>query len=119
MLSVLAIKNTSEFQTKWLAQLANGTIPDLDNGNGLVWHSGVDLLMRGLSRKFAPLQVEAAIGSMTELAAFKRKPGESIDRAISRFEFLRHKVGDFSNFNIGSPSLAWMLLKALSIPLTQ
>ena len=100
-------------------QLANESATDLGNGNDPVWHSGADLLIQGLSARFSPLQVEAAIGSMTELVAFKRKPGESIDRANTRFELLRHKAGNLGNFNIGIPNLAWMLLNALSIPPTQ
>ena len=66
-------------------QHANEITADLGNGDGPAWHSGVDLLMQGRSKRFSLLQVEAAIGSMTELVAFKRKPGESIDRATARF----------------------------------
>ena len=100
-------------------QFANGIAADLGNRNGPVWHSGVDLLIHGRIQRFSPLHVKAAIGSGTELVAFKRKPGESIDRVIARYKLSRHKVGNFGNFNIGIPDLAWMLLNALSIPPTQ
>ena len=96
--------------------LADGTYLDLGDGQGNIWHSGVDLLLHGLTKKFAPLQVETAISSMTELVAFRRQPGEPIDRAIARFDLLRHKAVHLGHFNMGVPNLAWMVLNALSIP---
>ena len=63
-------------------QLANGAWIDLNDGFGYIWHSVLDLLIHGMSKKFAPLQVETAIGSMADLVDFRRRPGELIDRAM-------------------------------------
>ena len=102
-----------------LHQLAEGAYLDFNDGMGQVWRSGVDLLIHGLTKKFAPLQVESAIGSMTKLVAFRRHPGEQIDRAIARFDLLRHKTVHLGQFSLGTPNLAWMLLNALNIPPNQ
>ena len=47
-------------------QLANGAWIDINDGHGYIWHSGLDLLIHGISKKCAPLQVETAIGSMAD-----------------------------------------------------
>eukprot|EP00959_Pyramimonas_sp_CCMP1952_P267559 5594262-Pyramimonas_sp.AAC.1 len=61
---------------------------DLRDGAGHRWCSGLDLLIHGLRRKFMPLEVETAIASMTDLVAFRRRPGEPIDQALARFDLL-------------------------------
>eukprot|EP00959_Pyramimonas_sp_CCMP1952_P229823 4805161-Pyramimonas_sp.AAC.1 len=63
-----------------------------------------------------PLEAETAIASMTDLVAFRRRPGEPIDQALARFDFLKFKAEHLGNFHMGIPNLAWMLLNALGIP---
>ena len=99
-------------------QFANRVYIDLGDGQGNIWRTGVDILLHGLCRKFAPLQMETAIGSMIGPVAFRRRPGEPIDKAVARLDLLRH-TAHLGQFNMGSPNLAWMLLNALSIPPTQ
>lgn len=99
--------------------LTNGNYLDTDDGQGYVWHSGLVLLLHGLRRKFAPLQVEEAVNSMTSMVAFRRRPGEPIDAAVARFQLLRFKSESRAGFAPGPTAVAWMLLNALGIPPNQ
>lgn len=68
-------------------QMASEMQIDLGDGQGIRWRSGVDLLLHRMCQTCAPPQAATAIGSMTALTAFSRRPGESTDTAITRLSF--------------------------------
>ena len=52
----------------------------------------VAYILAGLEMKFGQLRDEARIAAMTEFSAFSRKPNESINALLSRFEVVRNKA---------------------------
>eukprot|EP00975_Prorocentrum_lima_P065213 12902129-Prorocentrum_lima.AAC.1 len=55
-------------------------------------HSGLGLLLYGLSRKFAPLPGRSANFVDDTTRQFQPETGEPIDQGIPRFDLLKHKV---------------------------
>ena len=72
--------------------LTHGTVLDLEDGNGLQQVSGVALLIRGLSRRFGPLEVETSINAIAAMMAFRKESGETMDQFLARFELTRHRA---------------------------
>ena len=97
-------------------------IPDNLLVNGMmiaaVPHTGLEVLMRGLARKFAPLGVETQFRSMTEFLGFRRDSRENIDEALARWELLRIRAEEQGTCIISPPGLSLILLVALGIPRT-
>ena len=77
---------------------------------------GLDVLLRGLTRRFGGFQEETAQHAIVELLAFKRLDTESIDDALGRFETLKATAGEVAGFDMGHGALAWMLLSSMHIP---
>ena len=48
-------------------QLINGTIADYNDGLGYIQRTGLEVLMRGLANRFAPLEVELVLKSISNL----------------------------------------------------
>jgi len=99
--------------------LTQGFVQDFGDGQGQVWHSGVELLLFGLARKFGALTVETAISDMTALVAFRRRAGEQVDEALARWDLLKHKAEVRGGFILQPAQAAWMILNALGIPSNQ
>ena len=64
-------------------ELMNG---GLHNG---VMVDPVTYVIAGLHARFSPLEEESRLSAMTEMMAFTRKPGESINAVLSRYEVVR------------------------------
>ena len=67
------------------------------------------MVIRGLSRKYAPLDQEVSVRAIADATSFHIKPGEGIDAALSRFETTQHIAQRDAQFNPGSAGWAWML----------
>ena len=78
--------------------------------------TGIELLLRGLGRRFAPFVGETSARAMIEFLGFRRSQGESIDEAISRWELLDLRATDQAQFNMSAPGSALLLLVALGVP---
>ena len=93
----------------------NGQVMDLNDGNGPLQRPGLFVVLRGLSRKYAPLGQEVSVQAIAEATSFAMRPGESIDSALSRFETMQFIANRDGGFNPGPSGWSWMLLKGLSI----
>ena len=87
-----------------------------DDHGGQVWFSGLQIILRGLARHYAPLDGENSIRSIAEVMAFKILPGEDIDAVLSRFSVLRLRAENEAQLNPGVSGWAWMLLTGMCIP---
>jgi hypothetical protein len=71
---------------------AGGQAVDLNDGNGPVHLSGLAVILRGLSKNFSPLDYETSVVAISDLLAYSKLQGETVDAALSRFYTLRQKV---------------------------
>ena len=103
-----------------MARALAHTIPInvLQYGNTIngVQYGGVQILLRGLARRFAPFAAETSARSMLEFLGFRRGTGESIDEAVSRWELLEIRAGGQANFQMAPPGASLLLLVALGAP---
>eukprot|EP00435_Cladocopium_sp_Y103_P070385 s66_g35.t1 len=76
---------------------------------------GLMLVCRTLAQRFAPLESELQTRTMSELMNFQRLPGESIDSSLTRFEVLRHRVGQRGGLVMNATSQAYLLLNGLRL----
>ena len=78
---------------------------------------GLTMLVQGLTRRFGQFEVETSTRCIIDLLGFRRRPMESIDEALARFETLRGQVlAQAAGFELPVPVLSWLLLEALHIP---
>ena len=101
-----------------LHTLTNGANIDTGDGNGPQPFSGLAVLLRGLSRKYAPLGAEVTIKAVTEFMMFRRLPHEDIDNALMRFDLLRMRANG-EGFTMNALATSWYLLNALQVPHSQ
>lgn len=78
--------------------------------------SGLEYLIRQLRRRYAPLQQEVQISSISDLFHFRRHSSENTDELIARFELCIHRAANLGQVIIGEAICAWMMLSALGIP---
>ena len=97
------------------AIVQNGQVIDVGDGNGPQMRTGLFVVLRGLTRKYAPSEQEVSVRSIAEATAFQMQHGESIDAALSRFEVLQHVARRDAAFDPGITGWSWMLLKGLGI----
>ena len=88
---------------------------DLQDGRGIRHVTGMALIIRGLSKKFAPLPIDTHLQSIDELHHIHRERGESVDGYLSRFEPLMFRAPPCGNFDLGPTGTAWLLLTGLGI----
>ena len=58
----------------------------------------VSYLLAALQDRFAALDEETRLQSMTEMLAFTRRPGESINALLSRYEIVRLRAAQEGQF---------------------
>jgi hypothetical protein len=75
----------------------------------------VSYLMATLQDRFAALDEETRLASMTEMLAFARKPGESINALLSRYEIVRMRAATEGQFVMSVEGCALQLLRACNI----
>ena len=88
------------------------------NGNP-VPHTGLECLIRALSRRYAPLAQEVEVHCIAEILQFKRSPGEDSDAVISRFELCRERALNGAGFDMSWVGFSFLLLCILGIPKNQ
>ena len=77
--------------------------------------TGLESLVRGLAKRFAPLGMETAFRAMTEFLGFRRSDSEEIDSALARWEILKMRVAVHAVFTMSNSGYALLLLLALRI----
>ena len=79
--------------------------------------TGLQILVRGLERRFGAFAVETSTRVIIDLLQFRRRGSESIDEALARFETLRGRVqAQAAGFDLPVPVTSWLLLEALHVP---
>jgi len=71
--------------------------------------------MVGLRTRFGQLEEETRLSVMTEMLSFARRPNESINAVLSRYELVRGRARNEGMFVMTVPGCALQLLKALNI----
>ena len=72
-------------------------------------------IVERLRERFAPLDTETRMNAMTELIAFQRRPNETIDSLITRFDLVRHRAVIDSNFVMPAEFNALQFLRCIDI----
>ena len=72
-------------------------------------------LLAALQDRFAALDEETRLSSMTELMAFHRHPGESINALLSRYEIVRQRAATEGQFVMSVEGCALQILRACNI----
>eukprot|EP00971_Amphidinium_carterae_P128406 2543630-Amphidinium_carterae.1 len=78
--------------------------------------SGLEILLKGLEKRFAPLQVEEGTKSIAALFTFRRQGHETIDQALARWDVLRQRAKEQGQCELSSAGYAWQLLQGLQVP---
>ena len=72
----------------------------------------VSFIIAGLRARFGQLDEEARLAAMTEMLAFTRHRGETINDVLSRYELVRGRARDEGNFVMSVEGAALQLLRA-------
>ena len=75
----------------------------------------VTYLLSALHVRFAALEEETRLTSMTEMLAFSRRSGESINALLARYEVVRQRAFTEGNFVMSVEGCALQLLRACHI----
>ena len=99
-------------------ELARNITPQEVYNGGMI--NGVQLdpvsfLLHGLQMRFAPLDEETRLRATQDLLAFARRPGESIDALISRFELTRARARNEGGGTLGVETASLLLLRACGV----
>ena len=83
----------------------------LQNGNteGL---TGLQVLLRGLRKRFAPFTAETSARAMMEYLQFQRVNTERVDEAIARWGLLKLRATDQGGLQMSAPGRALLLCLA-------
>ena len=93
----------------------NGMVLDFGDGQGRVHRSGLDILLHMLTIRFDALALDTQMKAIDDYKNFRRRAGEHIDMAFTRWELLKGKANARGQFNMSVPAEADHLLKALHI----
>jgi hypothetical protein len=94
--------------------LTNGTFEEV--GVPLVFVTGLEFLMRRLSRKYAPPAAKRSVDALNDIMTFGHRGGENVNELISRFDILKQRVRGATGLDPGPSGFAWMLLIGMRIP---
>ena len=75
----------------------------------------VTYLIHALHQRFSNLEEEGRLQSMTEMLAFERRPGESINSLIARYETVRQRAAIEGQLVISMEGCALQLCRAIGI----
>ena len=96
--------------------LINGVRADLNDGQGLRHHSGVDCIIRILRLKF-PENLEARmLRAGLDFFSFCPRQGEVWEVLFLRFDVMLAKADSVAELQISWPFKAWMLMSLLRLP---
>ena len=90
-----------------------------DDQGQLIPHTGLECLIRALTRRYAPLAQEVEVHCIAEILQFRRAPGEDSDAVISRFELCRERALNGAGFDMSWVGFSFLLLCILGIPKNQ
>ena len=79
----------------------------------------VSYIVYGLHARFAQLGEESRLVAMTEMLSFARKPHESINEVLTRYEIVRQRARLEGQFVMSSEGCALQLLRACGVNTTQ
>jgi hypothetical protein len=68
-----------------------------------------------LQLRFANLEEESRLQSMTEMLAFARKPGENVNALLARYEVVRQRAANEGRFVMSIEGCALQLLRATGV----
>ena len=79
------------------------------------WRNGqlldpVTYLLGALQLRFASLEEETRLQSMTEMLAFSRRSGESINSMLARYEVVRQRAANEGHFVMSIEGCALQIL---------
>ena len=96
--------------------LINGIHTDLNDGRGLIYLSGVDVIFFHLN-KFFPTDREALmLRTGIEFFNFQPLAGETLHSLFLRYDTLLDRANKISDLGISYPFRTWMLLCLLRLP---
>ena len=75
----------------------------------------VTYILAGLHARFSPLEEESRLSAMTEMMAFARKPGESINAVLSRYEIVRQRAALEGQFTMPIGGQALQLFRSVGM----
>ncbi len=75
----------------------------------------VTYLLGALHSRFAALEEESRLTSMTEMLAFTKKPGETINELLARYETVRQRAAVEGQFVMSIEGCALQILRAIGI----
>ncbi len=75
----------------------------------------VTYLLAALHARFASLEEESRLTSMTEMLAFTRRPGETINALLARYETVRQRAAVEGQFTMSVEGCALQILRACGI----
>ena len=75
----------------------------------------VTYLLTGLQARFASMEEESRLKSMTEMLAFARKPGENINALLARYEVVRQRAAVEGQFVMSIEGCSLQLLRAWAL----
>ena len=83
------------------------------------WRNGqlydpVTYLLGALQPRFANLEEETRLQSMTEMLAFSRRQGEDINALLTRYEVVRQRAANEGRFVMSVEGSALQILRRLS-----
>ena len=75
----------------------------------------VTYLLGALQERFAALDEESRLASMTEMLAFSRRPGETINALLARYEIVRQRAATEGQFVMSIEGCALQILRACNV----
>ena len=97
--------------------LTNGVWQADANGVQVQVRTGLQQLVRELSRRFAPLEQEAQLQAVSDFMLFKRSGSEPVDDVVTRFEIARYRASTVGGMQMNEVVLSWLILTHLHVPL--
>ena len=97
--------------------LTNGVWQADMNGQQVQVRTGLQQLVRELSRRFAPLEQEAQLQAVSDFMLFKRSGSEPVDDVVTRFEIARYRASTAGQMQMNEVVLSWLILTHLHVPL--
>ena len=79
----------------------------------------VTYLLGALQLRFANLEEETRLQSMTEMLAFARRPGDNINALLARYEVVRQRAANEGHFVMSIEGCALQKLRAVGIHANQ
>ena len=75
----------------------------------------VTYIVAGLQARFAQLDDESRLAAMTQLLAFQRQHGESINAVLMRYDLVRQRARQEGNFVMSWEGCSLQLMRALNV----